>query len=407
MKVSIVIIGDEILLGRVQDTNSGLIARSLSDIGFEVKSVRTVGDKSEDIRAAIEASVAESDLTISTGGLGPTRDDITKPVLAEIFGGELVEDHASTANILRIFAERGLAMNALTQRQALVPSSCRVIVNRFGTAPIMWFERAWHVMVAMPGVPFETRGMLPDVCSCVKEYFGNQRLVRHAEYTVCGISESSLAESLASYEDALPDGCKLAYLPGSGEIVLRIDGVPGMADETFDALCASLESSVGDKLAGHGRAGVPEQLLHRLRKHSYHLASAESCTGGNIAHMVTAIAGCSDVFNGSVVSYANEVKTNVLGVDSKDIERYGAVSEPVVRQMVEGVARLCGAECAVATSGIAGPGGGSEDKPVGTVWIAVRTPDGIRTELCHFRGDREAIIARASTKALIMLLECV
>lgn len=213
MKLSIVIIGDEILLGRVTDTNSGLIARKFSEIGWEVASVRTVGDKADDIRAAIEASLAESQLVISTGGLGPTRDDITKGVMTEIFGGTLREDKAVTANVERIFDQRGLTINDLTRCQAWVPTSCRVIMNLLGTAPIMWFEREGKVLIAMPGVPFETRGMIDEVRSQVIGHFGNAGHIMHREFTVTGITESDLAEKLTEFEDSMPSGFKLAYLP--------------------------------------------------------------------------------------------------------------------------------------------------------------------------------------------------
>lgn len=403
MYLSIVIIGDEILLGRVQDTNSGLIARKFSEYGREVKCVRSVGDKAADIRAAIEASMAESSLVICTGGLGPTRDDITKPLLADIFGGEMIEHEPTTANIKRIFAERGLQMNELTARQALVPSSCKVIVNRYGTAPVMWFEKNGKVLVAMPGVPFETRGMLPEVMDCVKEHFGNGELIRHREFTVTGISESALAERLAPYEDSLPQGYKLAYLPVAGAITMRLDGKPGADEAEFESFAARLCDYLGDNCAGTGVKSPAELLLHALRRKKYTLACAESCTGGNISHLVTEIAGCSDVFLGGVTSYANEVKMNVLGVNGEDINRDGAVSESVVRQMAEGVARITGADCSVATSGIAGPGGAVEGKPVGTVWIAVHVPGRTVAKVHHFTGDRAAVIERASAQAINML----
>lgn len=403
MYLSIVIIGDEILLGRVQDTNSGLVSRSFSELGWQVKTVRSVGDKGDDIRAAIEAGLAESELVICTGGLGPTRDDITKTLLASLFGGEMREHEPTTRNIERIFAERGLSMNELTAAQALVPSSCKVIVNRYGTAPVMWFEKNGKVLVAMPGVPFETRGMLPEVVEQVRKHFGDSELIRHREFTVTGISESALAERLASYEDSLPQGYKLAYLPVAGAITMRLDGKPGASQEEFEVLADALSAALGDNCAGTGVKSPAELLLHALRRKKYTLACAESCTGGNISHLVTEIAGCSDVYLGGVTSYANEVKMNVLGVSGVDIERDGAVSESVVRQMAEGVARVCGADCSVATSGIAGPGGAVEGKPVGTVWIAVHVPGRTVARCCHFTGDRAAVIERASAQAINML----
>ena len=377
MKLSIIIIGDEILLGRVTDTNSGLIARAFSEQGWQVASVRTVGDNAADIRDAIEASLSVSDLVITTGGLGPTRDDITKGVMTEIFGGTLVEDPDVSRNVERIFAERGLQLNDLTR----------------------------HVLVAMPGVPFETRGMLPEVRRQVREHFGMADHIMHREFTVTGITESGLAEHLAGFEDAMPEGFKLAYLPSPGEIVLRLDGAPGAPDEVFADQAAKLRLALGDKLAGEGKLTPAEIALHKLRSHGWTFATAESCTGGNIAHLFTAIPGCSDTFTGGVVSYANDVKMGLLGVRAETLENDGAVSEATVRQMAEGVARACCADCSVASSGIAGPGGATPGKPVGTVWLAAHTPAGTVTRLCHFSGDRAAVIDRASATAITLLCQ--
>lgn len=408
MKISIVIIGDEILLGRVTDTNSGLIARTFACDGWQINKIRTVGDKSADIEAAIRASMEESELTLTTGGLGPTRDDITKGVMLGIFGGELVRDDSITTNIEAIFAERGLKLNQLTLDQALVPSSCRVIQNRLGTAPIMWFERDGHVLVTLPGVPFETRGMLPAVASEVRARFGRGGVILHREFTVTGISESALASHLATFEDSAPANVKLAYLPNPGEIVLRLDADytdnPTEA-EAFDGLCAALRTAVGKYLAAEGKLLPAELLLHKLRAKKYTFATAESCTGGNIAHLITSVAGCSDVMLGGVVSYSNDVKQQTLGVTARALADYGAVSRAVVGQMVQGVRRLTGADCAVATSGIAGPGGGTPDKPVGTVWIAAATPEQTVAECFRFGGDREAVIERASAKAIMLLAD--
>lgn len=279
MNLSVVIIGDEILLGRVTDTNSGLIARTFSEAGWDIKSVRTVGDNKSDIRAAIDAAIAESQLVITTGGLGPTRDDITKAVMTEIFGGETVF-HAPTAeNIDRIFADRGLQMNELTRGQAYVPSSCRVIVNKFGTAPVMWFEKNNKVLIAMPGVPYETRGMLKEgVAQAVAERFHQSILTRHREFTVVGISESALAEQLAEFEDSLPASFKLAYLPSPGFILLRLDAhfeEGDKADAVFDRFCLGLEQSLGKYFTGYGKQSPAMRLLALCRRHGLHLATAE------------------------------------------------------------------------------------------------------------------------------------
>lgn len=402
MKISIIIIGDEILLGRVVDTNSSLIARTFTALGFDVAAIRTVGDDGPAIKAAIEAALAEAELVVTTGGLGPTRDDITKTVLMDVFGGELVPDAEVLANVERIFAERGLVLNELTRRQALVPSSCTVLQNRLGTAPLMWFERSGHALVAMPGVPFETRGMLPEVAAKARERFHPQLHVRRAEYTLSGISESALAEHLASFEDRLPSGAHVAYLPSPGRVVLRLDAVD-MPEADFESYKSELQELAKPYIAGEGVLSPAEILLARLRRRGYTLATAESCTGGNIAHAVTAVAGCSDVYLGGVVSYANEVKTDLLGVDPQAIAEHGVVSEAVVRAMAEGACRALGSDCAVSTSGIAGPGGATPGKPVGTVWMAAAVHGRTEARLFHIAGDRAAVIEGATARALNLL----
>lgn len=402
--LSIVVIGDEILLGRVTDTNSGTISRALGARGWETVGVRVVGDDADAIRTAVTDAMAAADLVITTGGLGPTRDDITKGVLMSIFGGELAEDAAVAANVERVFAERGLKLNELTRRQALVPTTCQVIMNIYGTAPVMWFEKDGKVLVAMPGVPFETRGLINgNVGTTINSRLHPHSRYHRAEFTVTGISESALAEQLARYEDALPRGSHLAYLPSPGIIVLRLDCAD--ADSaTFGSLTAELKRLLGDNLCGEGAMGPAEIVISTLRKMGMTLGAAESCTGGRVASAVTAVAGCSDVFMGSVVSYSNEAKMNILGVDAATLESDGAVSEATVRLMAEGARRVLGADCAVATSGIAGPGGGTPEKPVGTVWIAAATPAGCETRLLHLPGDREAIAGGASARALMLLL---
>lgn len=400
MKLSIVIIGDEILLGRVTDINSGLIARTLAEQGWHIESVRTVGDTAGAISVAVEAAMAESDLTITTGGLGPTRDDVTKNVLMGCFGGELQHDPSVAENIETIFERRGIKLNELTRLQAMVPTSCRVIQNRVGTAPIMWFEKEGKVLVAMPGVPAETRTMLPAVADEIQARFHTKPDTVRREFTVTGISESALAQRLATFEDELPDGYKLAYLPSPGEIVLRLEGAP----DTFGAQAEKLVASVGDNLAGREKMTPAELAIACLRRRGLTMASAESCTGGNIAALITSVPGASDVFAGGIVSYSNEVKMNTLGVLPETLAAHGAVSEETVREMAAGVRSHIGADYAVATSGIAGPGGGSPEKPVGTVWTAIAGPQGVKTRLLTLMGDRRAVIDRASATVLTDLV---
>lgn len=407
INTSIVIIGDEILLGRVTDTNSGAIARAMDRAGSRIVSIATVGDNAQAIRNAVEAALAESDVVFTTGGLGPTKDDITKRVLTDIFGGETVRNDEVTKNIESIFAAKGLKLNPLTLDQALVPASATIIQNRLGTAPIMVFSKDGKTLVSMPGVPFETEGMLPEVVRHIIEVRRPGSGLRHTTFVVTGISESALAGCLDSYEQSLPEDYKLAYLPDSPVIRLRLDGPE--ADVQYAAYSEALKSALSAindlTILGCGEKTIGALVVERLKEKGLTMATAESCTGGNIAHIITSVPGASEVFAGGVVSYANSAKINVLGVGAETLADNGAVSRPVVLQMVGGACKALAADCAVATSGIAGPGGGTPDKPVGTVWIAVRTPQGSEAVCYRFPGSRDRVIARASATALIMLLK--
>lgn len=407
MRLSIIVIGDEILIGQVTDTNSGAVARMFGPMGWTVRNIYTIGDGYDEIFETVNRAMDESDLVITTGGLGPTKDDITKGVMTDIFGGELIHDPAVTENIHEVFSKRGLKMNPLTEAQAMVPSSCRVVQNRFGTAPVMWFERGGKVLVSMPGVPFETEGMLPEVARLVKERFHADETLLHHSLMVAGITESALAQHLADFEDSLGQGLHLAYLPTPGRIRLRLDGrgTDGSGIELrFDEAVNRLKSRLGDLMIYDGDATAAEILLRKLADRKLTVATAESCTGGNIAHRLTSIPGSSESFLGGVVSYANEVKSGVLGVNPADIEAHGAVSREVVEQMAVGACRATGAICSMATSGIAGPGGGSDEKPVGTVWMAWAVDGHVESRVFHFPGNRSRVIDRATTEALLGLL---
>jgi nicotinamide-nucleotide amidase len=409
MKAAIVIIGDEILLGKVNDTNSGYIARALDRNGFEIVRISTIGDNGDDIRHTVEASLSVADVVITTGGLGPTKDDITKQVMCQIFGGTLKRDDSVTRNIETVFAKRRLQMNALTLDQALVPTSCSVIQNTLGTAPIMWFERDGKVLVSMPGVPFECEGMTDAaVVPQLQKHFNPDKYIAHRTVIVTGITESALAEKLDAWERQMPQGYHLAYLPDSPIIKLRLDGCGNNQTEveaTADKLFNELTAQLGDLVVTIGEKSVAQILIDSLAEHGYMMGSAESCTGGNIAHSITAIAGSSAVFAGTIVSYSNEVKHNVLGVKQETLNEYGAVSGQTVEQMLSGACRVLDTDCAVATSGIAGPGGGTPDKPVGTVWIGAKSPQGIEVREYHFPGNRERVINRATATAMLMLIK--
>lgn len=413
MKISVIVIGTELLIGQVTDTNSGDIARHIAPYGWEVNDVQVVDDNPADIRRAIDRAFETSSVVITTGGLGPTKDDMTKQVMCDYFGGKLVENAEVMANVLEIFRCRGLQMNRLTASQAMVPDSCRVIQNRVGTAPIMWFERIdGKILVAMPGVPHETRTMWREsVFPQLLRKFHSDTAIAHATLLVSDFTESALAEFISGFEDSLPPHLHLAYLPKAGLIRLRIDG--HHPDEAFiraevEDYSRRLADMLGDAVIATADVTPAEALISLAREHGLKIATAESCTGGNISHRITAVAGASDVFQGAVVSYSNSVKTGVLGVDPDIIASLGAVSEPVAAMMAEGACRVLGADLAVATSGIAGPGGGTPDKPVGTVCMAVAA-NGIPTFSATFLfpGDRDRVIDAATRRALVLALKTI
>lgn len=417
MKISVIAIGDELLIGQVVDTNSGMLARMMAPYGWEVAHVQVVADSAADITAAIDEAFRHADIVVTTGGLGPTKDDITKQVLCDYFGGTLVEDPAVLANVREIFGRRGYDLNRLTAAQAMVPTSCRVIQNLAGTAPIMWFDRdgGRQVLVSMPGVPYETERMFGEaVFPQLRERFGADEAIAHAVFLVTDITESALAERLEAWEERLPEMLHLAYLPTPGLIRLRLDGRHPSA-ETLEAEMTrargELVSLLGANLLACEDLPLEQLLLREATSRGLMLGTAESCTGGNIAHTLTLIPGSSSAVKGGVVSYCNEVKINLLGVLPATLEAYGAVSEPVARQMAEGAIRALDCDVAMATSGIAGPGGATPGKPVGTVCIAVarRTPEGIVTyaETAHFNGNRSRVISSATTRALILALRAV
>lgn len=408
MNVSIIAIGDELLIGQVIDTNSGDIARMLNPVGWRVNDVQVIGDSANEIFRAIDRAFATSDVVLTTGGLGPTKDDITKATLCQYFGGELKEDPQALENVLEVVAKRGLRINDLTAAQAIVPTSCQVIQNRVGTAPIMWFEHKGKVLVAMPGVPFETHQMFQEaVLPRLLKTFNSNVAIGHRTVLVTGWSESKLAMEISQWEDALPEYLHLAYLPKPGLIRLRLDGIHSDSDfitSELDKYHRQLIDKLGDDILFTEDYSVAEILLHYLNEKKLSVSTAESCTGGNIAHLITSIAGSSAAFMGGVVAYSNDVKHLTLGVAVEALEQFGAVSIPVVEQMATGACKALNTDCAIATSGIAGPGGGSEEKPVGTVCIAVKTPIGITSEIFKFPGNRSRVIDRASTTAIIMLI---
>lgn len=409
MNVEIIVIGDELLIGQVTDTNSGWIARELNHIGWEVTEITTVRDRSREITDALNSSFGRVDVVLMTGGLGPTKDDITKQTLCDYFGGKLVFDESVFANVEAIFRRRKLTMNDSTRNQAYVPNVCTVIQNSVGTAPVMWFERNGKVLVSMPGVPTEMKTVMKEaVISRLREYFQDHSSILHRTCLVKDFTESRLSETLSDFEVQLPACIKLAYLPTPGVIRLRLTArgdEESYLQKIIDDEFFKLRTILGSHLFCGSDTTLAGALGSILTERGETLATAESCTGGNIAHEITRVAGSSVYFKGSVVAYSNEVKIRVLNVSSETLSGFGAVSRETVLQMVSGVQRLLSSDCAIATSGIAGPGGGSVEKPVGTVWIAVWYGERSEAECFCFEGDREQVIARATQSALLMLIQ--
>lgn len=405
-EVEIINIGDELLIGQVVNTNAADMAKMLNKAGFDVRKTSVIGDEAEIIRSSLQSAMQRAAVVLITGGLGPTKDDITKKVLAEEFDSSLIMNEQVRVHVERYFASKGLPFTPTNAEQALVPDKCRVVFNSVGTAPGMCFEKNGKLVFSMPGVPFEMRTMMPEVIEIMKQHFKSEA-VEYKTLLVSGIGESFLSDKLEGFETNLPRGISLAYLPKGGTIRLRLTAKGADRNKVTDMLGKQTElllASVKDYFMGFECDNIAETLGERLSENGKTVATAESCTGGNIAHLITLVAGSSRYYKGSVVSYANEVKEKVLGVRAGDLQQYGAVSEEVVKQMAEGVKKLLKTDCAIATSGIAGPSGGSDEKPVGTVWIAVAGERDCVAEKFLFNTTRDNFIERTSNQAILMLL---
>lgn len=405
-EVEIINIGDELLIGQVVNTNAADMAKMLNKAGFDVRKTSVIGDEAEIIRSSLQSAMQRAAVVLITGGLGPTKDDITKKVLAEEFDSSLIMNEQVRVHVERYFASKGLPFTPTNAEQALVPDKCRVVFNSVGTAPGMCFEKNGKLVFSMPGVPFEMRTMMPEVIEIMKQHFKSEA-VEYKTLLVSGIGESFLSDKLEGFEANLPRGISLAYLPKGGTIRLRLTAKGADRNKVADMLDKQTElllASVKDYFMDFECDNLAETLGERLSENGKTVATAESCTGGNIAHLITLVAGSSRYYKGSVVSYANEVKEKVLGVRAGDLQQYGAVSEEVVKQMAEGVKRLLKTDYAIATSGIAGPSGGSDEKPVGTVWIAVAGERGCVAEKFLFNTTRDNFIERTSNQAILMLL---
>ena len=411
MTVEIITIGDELLIGQVVDTNSAWMAKILNDNGFKVVRKVTIGDEAEDIVKAIDDARGKVSVVLITGGLGPTKDDITLKTLCRYFDSTLRFSDEVYANIEKLFMKNGRVMNELTRNQAMVPDKAIVIQNAMGTAPCTWFERDGGVLVSMPGVPYEMKWLMEnEIVPRLKKKFNRDLYIKHQTCMVTGYSESGLALKLTDFEDNMPSFVKLAYLPQSGIIRLRLSAYYEdkiVAEEAVIALTKQLEEILeGDIIVEEDKA-LEILVGEYLRSKNLTIGTAESCTGGTIASKLTSVPGSSAYYLGSVVSYANEVKQNLLGVSDSDLNQCGAVSQQVVEQMAKGALTVLGCDYAIATSGVAGPGGGTPDKPVGTIWIALANNEKIISKEYRFAviTTRENNIQRATNYALLMLLE--
>lgn len=410
---SICTIGDEILIGQIVDTNSAHISQALNDLGIRVSEMVSTGDRLADIISTLENGLRKNDIVIVTGGLGPTKDDITKKALAMLSEAEGWNRNPEQLEIIhRILSARGLDALEINLAQADVPDTCTVIPNRLGTAPVMIFdfpeERFGHkaTLYSLPGVPFEALGALNDVMADIRSKFSVSDIY-HKTVMTFGIAESALSEMISDWEDNLPEDMHLAYLPNpltGVRLRLSIYGGERQVQETrINERLIALKGILGDQMYSDEDDTLEMCIGKLLQGTGKTISTAESCTGGSIAAMLTSVAGSSEYFLGSVVSYANSVKSGVLGVDERIIAEHGAVSSECVAAMADGVRKLTGSDFSIATSGIAGPGGGSEAKPVGLVWIGVSSQKSTETFNMVFKGDRKRNIERFAANALNIL----
>src|ERR1700722_15988850 len=407
ISASIITIGDELLIGQVIDTNSAWMAQELNKIGVWVKRRVAVGDNWNGIWNALDKESEEANIILITGGLGPTADDITKQLLWEYFGGKLIVDETALANVKYIF-ERVLKRPMIERnlKQAEVPDVCTVIQNKRGTAPGMWFEKNEKIYVSMPGVPYEMKGMITDnVLPELQKKFTLPRIA-HRTLLTAGVGESFLAEHIISFENNLPKNIKLAYLPNFGMVRLRLTATGDnkkITEQEINSQFETLKKLSAEWIVIDSDLTMQEAVGKLLKEKNKTVSTAESCTGGYIAHLITSIAGSSAYFKGSVVSYANEIKENLLHVNENTIATVGAVSEETVREMVKGALALLNTDYVIATSGIMGPDGGSAEKPVGTAWVAVGNTQKTIAQKFYFRFNRERNIELTATNALNML----
>ena len=406
MTAEIISIGDELLIGQVINTNASWISKELNKIGIPVSQITAIGDNSNDIKRTLKNAIERNNIVLLTGGLGPTKDDRTKSILADYFNSEMIFHEATFKNIQQLFKVRNYEVTAVNRQQAEIPGECIPLLNINGTAPGMWFEENNKVIVSMPGVPFEMQPLLIDeVIPRLQNKF-KLPFIYHKTIMTHGLGESKLAERIEKIENNLPDYIKLAYLPQPGIVRLRLSATGWNKDELENEVnnyCRNFFNIIPELIFGFDDITLEEVIGMFLTKRKLTVSTAESCTGGYLAHLITSISGSSSYFKGSIISYSNEIKINELEVSSTDLEKYGAVSQQVVEQMAKGARKKLGTDYSLATTGIAGPDGGTDEKPVGTIWIALAGPKGTKAKLFHFGEHRQRNIRRSALAALNML----
>ncbi len=406
MKAEIITIGDEILIGQIVDTNSAWIGEQLNLNGIEVYQITSVHDEQTQIIEAIDKAAEKVDLVLITGGLGPTKDDITKKTLCHYFLTELIFHEPTLEHIKNRFKLRDIDINKLNHDQAMVPKNCTVLFNKTGTAPGMWFEKNDTIFVSVPGVPFEMQYLVEYEIIPRLIKTGRTKAIIHKTILTQGVPESMLAMKLEEWEDALPENVKLAYLPNPMSVRLRLSAIgddKAALEQIVEEEIRKLQKLIPQDIYGYDNDTMAEVIGRLLKEQNNKLAVAESCTGGYISHQITSVSGSSEYYQGSLTTYSNEAKQNLLGVKPETLEKFGAVSEEVAREMAEGAKKALNAGYSVATTGIAGPTGGTAEKPVGTVWIAVSGPQKTIAKKFVFGNNRERNIIRSGQTALQML----
>ena len=410
MNCIIISIGDELLIGQTINTNAGWMGSELNKIGVEVTEVLTIADRGQAINQALEYAESRAGIVLLTGGLGPTKDDITKKVFAEFFNAPLIENKYALENAEGFFKRYNRPMLPINKLQALVPEGCQMLLNKVGTAPGMWMENNNAVFVSMPGVPSEMRYLMKnEVLSRIKGKFKLPVIV-HKTIMTLGLGESYISEEIKDIEDMLPPYIKLAYLPSPGLVKLRLSGKgedKKFLETEIETLFDRIEERIPESVYARKEVMVEEIVGDKLKEKGYTIATAESCTSGALASRITSIPGASKYFVGSTIAYSNEVKKNILGVKEEILNSVGAVSQEAVKQMAIGAKQLFGTDYAIATSGIAGPTGGTKEKPVGTVWIGIASPEGVMAEKFQMGKVRERVVKKTVLVALGRILSLI